>query len=194
MTATYLLPDGSTVLRNYVVAPRSRFSIWVDFEGGPLANTAVSTTIVSTNGVGIVVERAMWWPTDATHWFEGHNSAGTTATGTRWALAEGEVGGANATETYVLIANTSPFAGSATVTLLFEDGTTAARAFDLKANSRLNVNVGVEFAAANGRRFGAIIESTGGTPAQIVVERAMYSNSGATVWAAGTNAVATRLQ
>ena len=194
VTATYLLPNGSTVLRNYVVAPNSRFNIWVDFEGGPLADTAVSTTIVSTNGVGIVVERAMWWPTDATHWHEAHNSAGTTATGTRWALAEGEVGGANATETYVLIANTSPFAGSATVRLLFEDGTTASKAFELKPNSRLNVNVGVEFAAANGRRFGTIIESTGGTPAQIVVERAMYSNAGGTVWAAGTNAVATRLQ
>ena len=86
--------------------------------------------------------------------FEGHNSAGTTTTGTRWALPEGEVGGANATETYVLIANVSPFAGSATVTLLFEDGTTVARAFELKANSRLNVDAGVEFPAANGRRFG----------------------------------------
>ena len=55
-------------------------------------------------------------------------------------------------------------------------------------------NADTETTAANGRRFGTIIESTGGTPAQIVVERAMYSNSGATVWAAGTNAVATRLQ
>ncbi len=30
-------------------------------------------------------------------------------------------------------------------------------------------------------------------PAQIVVERAMYSNSGGVHWAAGTNALATRL-
>ena len=70
-------------------------------------------------------------PPTRTQWFEAHNSPGTTSTGTRWALAEGEVGGANATETYVLIANTSPFAGSATVTLLFEDGTTAAKLFPL---------------------------------------------------------------
>jgi hypothetical protein len=38
-----------------------------------------------------------------------------------------------------------------------------------------------------------IVESTGGTPAQIVVERAMYSNSAGVIWAAGSNSLATRL-
>jgi hypothetical protein len=39
-----------------------------------------------------------------------------------------------------------------------------------------------------------LIESVGTTPAQIVVERAMYANDDAgVVWAAGTNAVATKL-
>jgi Tol biopolymer transport system component len=41
--------------------------------------------------------------------------------------------------------------------------------------------------------FGALIESIGSTPAQIVVERAMYSNASGVHWAAGTNATATRL-
>lgn len=45
-----------------------------------------------------------------------------------------------------------------------------------------------------GRRFGAIIESIGSLAAQIVVERAMYSDSGGQRWAAGTNALGTRLQ
>ena len=92
---------------------------WFDTEPG-LADQAVSTTIESTNGVGILVERAMWWPGDATTWYEAHNLPGATATGTRWGLAEGEVGGASSTQSYILIANTSAFAGSATVTLLFE--------------------------------------------------------------------------
>ena len=39
-----------------------------------------------------------------------------------------------------------------------------------------------------------IVESIGGAPAQIVVERAMYSNANGVHWAAGTNALATRLQ
>ncbi|WP_396626753.1 hypothetical protein [Luteitalea sp.] len=44
------------------------------------------------------------------------------------------------------------------------------------------------------RRFGAVVESIAATPAQIVVERAMYSGGPGTQWSAGTNALATRLQ
>lgn len=135
----------------------------------------------------------MWWPGPAATWREAHNSPGATATGTKWALAEGQVGGPNAAETYILIANTSAFAGSAKVTLLFEDGTTSEQTFALNPNSRFNVAVASTFPAAAGKRFGAIVESGGTTPAQIVVERAMYSNAGGVIWAAGSNALATRL-
>jgi hypothetical protein len=38
-----------------------------------------------------------------------------------------------------------------------------------------------------------IVESLGASPIEIVVERAMYSNADGVVWAAGTNALATRL-
>ncbi len=196
VTVTYLTIDGTTYSRTLVARANSRSGIWVDQEqfpgipGLPLADAAVSTTVRSTNGVPLVVERAMWWPGDSTSWHEAHNAAGATATGTRWAVAEGEVGGARGHETYLLIANTSAFAGSATVTLLFEDGTAASRSYALPPSSRTNVAVGPHFSAAAGRRFGAVIESTGTTPAQIVVERAMYSGS----FTAGTSALATRLQ
>ena len=39
-----------------------------------------------------------------------------------------------------------------------------------------------------------IVESLGGAPVQIVVERAMYSDANGVNWAAGTNALATKLQ
>ena len=46
--------------------------------------------------------------------------------------------------------------------------------------------------ALAGTRFGAIVESIGSAPvAQLVVERAMYWNSGSEIWAAGTNLLAT---
>jgi hypothetical protein len=193
--ARFLLPDGTTIVRNYIVGPNSRFNIWVDLQDPQLADTAVSTTITSTNGVPIIVERAMWWPgPTAESWHEAHNSPGATATGTRWAVAEGEVGGSAETETYLLIANTSPFAGSARVTLIFEDGTpVAVRTFALNASSRFSVSAKHEFPEAAGRRFGAIVESLGDPPAELVVERAMYSSAGGVRWAAGTNALATRL-
>jgi len=60
--ARFLRPEGTTLVRDYVVAANSRFNIWVDRADAALANTPVSTTIRSTNGVPIIVERAMWWP------------------------------------------------------------------------------------------------------------------------------------
>lgn len=200
VTLTYLLDGGQTYSRTLMAPANARSGVWVDVEefpgipGFPLADVAVSTTVESTNGVPLVVERAMWWPGNGDTWHEAHNSAGATATGTRWAVAEGEVGGPRQLETYLLVANTSASAGSAAVTLHFEDGTTATRTYALAPQSRTNVAVGPDFGTlVDGKRFGAVVESIGETPAQIVVERAMYSNAGGVGWAAGTNAVATRL-
>ena len=195
----YLNTNGTVLTKAYTVAPNSRYTIWVDEEQFPnfsgnkaLASASVSMRVRTTNGVPIIVERSMWWPQP--QWYEAHNAPGTTVTGTRWALAGGEVGGATSLQTYVLIANTSAFAGQARVTLYFEDGTTLQSTVNLLANSRTNVNIGDTFPGSVGRRFGTIIDSLGTTPAQIVVERSMYSNAGGVVWSAGTAEVATRLQ
>ena len=147
----------------------------------------------------IVAERAMYFPGPfASDWLEAHNSPGTTETGTVWAIAGGEMGGANFTQTFVLIANTSTFAGSARITVLREGGLTPlVKVVDLLPDSRNNVNIGEfpEFAAVANSRFGVLIESLGATPAQIVVERATYSNdSNGTIWAAGSNSLASKIQ
>ena len=191
---TFLLPNGTRVAKLYSVAANSRFNIWVDQADPLVADTAVSTTVESLNGVPIIVERAMWWPGNYTQWRESHNSAGTTRTGTKWGLAEGQVGGVEQRATFVLIANTSPFPGSAKVTLLFEDGTSAERTVSLLGNSRFNVAVGLDFPEAAGRKFAVLVESLGTTKAQLVVERAMYWDANGEHWAAGTNAVGTILE
>jgi uncharacterized repeat protein (TIGR01451 family) len=204
VTAEYLLLGGGVLTKSYTVPANGRFTIWVDDEElpagsgqKPLTNVAVSTTIRSINGVPVIVERAMWWPgpgMGADFWYEAHNSPGAIVTGTRWGLAEGELGGPRGLETYVLIANTSAASGSARVTLHFEDGTKTERTYGLAANSRTNVPVGQDFPEAAGKKFGVVVESLGTTPAQIVVERAMYSSAAGAVWAAGSNALGTRLQ
>ena len=178
----------------HTVLANSRFNIWVDEEDPRLADTAVSTTIRSTNGTPVIVERALWWPGAFSQWYEAHNSPGATTTGTRWALAEGEVGGARNVETYILLANTSASAGDVLVTLLFEDGTSAERTFTVAPRSRFNVDVRTEFAMALDRRFGALVESQGANAAQLVVERAMYNDANGVIWAAGTNNLGTRLR
>jgi hypothetical protein len=200
-TVHYLLSDGRTFSKAYTVPAQGRLTVWVDNEElpsgsglRPLDNVAVSSTVNADQE--IVVERTMWWPgpqTSPDYWTEAHNSPGATSTGASWAMAEGEVGGAVDTETYILIANTSTAAGTARVTLYFEDGSTVQRDFQLLPRSRRNVRVSTEFPQAANRRFGSLVESIGATPAQIVVERAMYTSPGGLTWAAGTNALATPL-
>jgi hypothetical protein len=133
----------------------------------------------------------MWWPSNGRRgWIEAHNAPGTIATASRWAVAEGEVGGRQQRATYLLLANTSAHDGNVRVTLLFEDGTNLRQDFYVRARSRFNVDVGYAFPAAAGKRFGAVIEALGASPVQLVVERAMYWDAEGDFWAAGSDAVA----
>ncbi len=190
--ARFLLPDGTTVAQRRTVAPRSRDTLWVDLLDPRLADTAVSTTITSLNDVPIVVERAMWWPGDG--WTEAHNAAGATASAANWALAEGEVGGPDAAQTYVLVANTADEDVRVDILIHFEDGGAAVRTVELAAHSRYTVDVqsvfAEEFSGGRNRRFATLVRGPE-SPASLIVERAMYSNAGGVVWAAGTSALGT---
>jgi hypothetical protein len=197
----YLLPNGNVLSKAYFVPAQERRTIWVDAEEFPdgsgskaLSETAVSARVRARDGLPIIVERAMWWPGPyANTWAEAHASAGSTATASRWVLADGEIGGRSDAETFILVANTSDSGAQVRVTLLFEDGTPVARSFNVAANSRFTVSVRSEFPEALNRRFGALVESTSpGVP--IVVERAMYTNAGGVSFAAGTNVLGARLQ
>jgi hypothetical protein len=190
----YLTAAGPVYVKNYTLDPESRTTIWVDQEeipgqGRVLADVAVAMWVRSLNGIPIVAERAMWWPEG--DWREAHMSAGVLQPGRQWALADGEVGGPHAAETYVLIANMGDD-GDVNVTLLFEDGSAASKAFTMTYNSRLNVPIGQEFPDASGRRFAILVESVGLRP-NLVVERSTYWNANGIVWGAGTNVPGTRV-
>lgn len=200
--ARFLLPDGSEVIEPVFVDARSRQNIWVDAVGGRLANTAVSTSLSCSQPV--VAERAMWWPGPSTAWTEAHNTFGVTSAGTVWVVADAEQGGPSSTETYLLIANTSPFDGVVSVELQFEDGSVSSKQYSIGPRSRLNVAVGAATAAGGfgtatlDRRFSAVVRSLvqagPGAAAQIVVERSLYSNANGVVWAAGSNSLGTRVE
>jgi hypothetical protein len=179
-------------VKNYTVDANSRRTVNVQLEDPALADTAVSVSLQSTNGVPIIAERAMWWP-HGQAWHEAHNSAGSTVTGTRWGLADGERGaGAEDTQTYILVANTSASEAALRVTVLLESGIPLVRTYTVPGNSRFNVPVGDHFLLPPGTRFSAVVETTNAVP--IVVERAMYWNADGVIWAAGSNLLATKLQ
>jgi Tol biopolymer transport system component len=198
LKVTYLFPDGEPLVKMYTAGKKNRLTISVENEDPRLADTPVSIVVESTNNQPVVVERAMWWPSGG--WYEAHLSAGTTTTGTKWALAEGEVNVAQAKDTYILIANTGTTAGEATVTFYREAPVTPFTPpspitikVPLPANSRTNVQPVTVPGMTDipGTRFATIVESNG---VPIVVERAMYQTTNGLAWSAGTSAVATKLQ
>jgi len=205
------LAGGAVIDHPVVVPPYARQTIWVDALGRDpvltavnpayalLADSAVSSEVIIDNGVGVLAERSMWWPGPPETWAEAHNSAGVTETGTGWVLAEGEVGGPRNHATYILVANAEDRDATVRVTLFHEDRAAETRTYIVRANTRFNIPLGVAaggvdyFVNAAGRRVGALVESVGASPVPITVERAMYSDAEGQAWAAGHNAVATRV-
>ena len=107
VTLTYLLSDGTTIPQNIVLPANSRRTINVEHDVDTrLAAADVSTTVVSD--IGIVVERAMYWPDISVGWREAHNSFGVTQSALRWGVADGRIGGSRDYQTYILLANPNP--------------------------------------------------------------------------------------
>ncbi len=198
VTATYYLDTGAPIMREYTIAPRSRFNIWADAEkdatGAPLLpNTAFSVRLQSTQP--IVAERAVYWGTPSTAdpmtpnfpWKEGHVVAGIEQPETRWAFAEGRQGpdpsGAQF-DSFFLVVNPNASDIQVRATFVTEDGTGVAVTVPVPANTRFNIwpiiqgnpALDADFALLDGRRFAAFLESTGSNPLPFVAERAMYWN------------------
>ena len=149
----------------------------------------MATQVTSTQP--ILVERAQYWPGAPSDWYEAHNSFGATSLSTKWGLAEGRVGGPDAYQTYILLANASTTASQVRITYLKVDGSTIVKTYTVEPTSRLNVHVNSLVPELANESFGAVIEVTSGPG--IFVERALYSDRNGVPFAAGTNALATRL-
>jgi type 1 glutamine amidotransferase len=199
---TFQLPFGAPpVVRDFDMPALGRLTIPVEQVDPALAGTSVSISLASLNGVPVVAERSMWWP--GSDWYEGHATLATNTTGTAWAVADGETGGADNALTYIMVASgASPTGDSLRVLLVRDAGPPLERVFTdaLSPNGRLTIDLGGAFPGIVGERVGVIVESMGQTssgpvtPMPIVVERAMYSDAGGVFWAAGSNLVATRLR
>ena len=188
-TVTYLLPGGETIVRSVDVPANGRTTINVETVDARLANTPVSTTIDSD--AGIIAERSMYWPDISLGWREAHNSIGVTEAALRWGVADGRLGGARGYATYILLANPNAAAAEVEVSFLKGGVRGPAQTYVLPPTSRHNVWVNNDFPTLGEGLFSAEVRVLNYQP--IVVEKAMYWNSGAEVWAAGTGVVATPL-
>ena len=75
VTITYLKTDGTTVVRQHVVPPASRHNVHVSDDVPELAEASFAAVVEVTNGVGIVVERSMYWNAGGVVWAAGTNTA-----------------------------------------------------------------------------------------------------------------------
>lgn len=184
-TIRYLTPAGVARTETRSLPPSSRTTIPVDTLPG-LGATDVSCSISAS--ANVIVERSMYWPGVPGPWYGAHNSLGITTLRTRWALAEGEVGGTDGASTYVLLANPGTAAATATLTFYRESGAPIAITRTVAAGSRQTVaaaSVGI----GAGERFGVVVSST----QPIAVERSLYWNYLGQVWSSGTNETGTPL-
>ena len=194
--ATFLLPTGATVQRTYDIAAKSRFNIWVDQAAPELADTAVSTVLESVEDQPFVAERAMWWPGPASaqlargpqlariarherHVGPGRRH-GRRRDGRRHLRARRQhVAVRRARARHAVVRGRRRRASPASTSCRRAAGSTCRS--------------GTISRRPSGRRFGTLVESHGAVPAQLVVERAMYADSGKERWASGTNALGTPL-
>ena len=205
VTVTYLPSAAPALTKSYTVGGSRRLTLNIATEHPTLANEAVGARVESDRAV--VVERAQYWPNPI--WTEAHSSAGVVSPGTRWALAEGRVGGPHHHQTYILLANPGTDAATVTLTLLRAatngmsgmngmngangaNGEAIVKTVSVPAASR--VTIGINGLASDvpelvDEAFGVLIESTH----PIVAERSMSSDANGVMWAAGTSATATRL-
>lgn len=204
-TVRYLTPEGPYAT-TYVVRANSRLTLFVDAElGAASGRDALHTQIDVSADISatepIVVERAMYWFGTFENWTDAHNSAGVTATGTQWAMAEGQNGGPLGYKTFVLIANPSDSPATVHVRLLREGSRAAVTsgAFTVPAGARFTCYADQPgpcrdaFAQLqDGEMFGLSVESLNGVP--IVIERALYWNGGGEPFGAGTNETGIRVR
>ena len=192
LTFTYLLASGGIVQRQHTVTGFGSLSV----------NPAADDSLLSTTTFGVAVSGASpfvmtastWWPGASVDWYEGAATAASPTAARRWAIAAGEVGGADNSETEFSIANVTAQAATARVRLFFDDGTSVERTVSVPAVTRVTVAVSQLFPEAAFKRFSAMVESIATGPAaapDIVVEHGTFTSPGGMPRAGGTRAVAT---
>jgi IPT/TIG domain len=78
VTVAYLRSTGAPIVKTYIVPALTRYTIDVNGDVPELANSLFGARIDVTNGVGIMVERSMYWDAEGIFW-----SGGTNATAAR---------------------------------------------------------------------------------------------------------------
>jgi YVTN family beta-propeller protein len=161
---TYFREGAPVITRDYPLGPGSRRTIDAG-DDAELRDQAFGARI--TFDLPGVAERAMYFGTDPL-WLGGHASAGATAPGIHWLLAEGATG--TYFTTFVLVANPNDEAADITLRYLPDAGTEVLKTYRIEGGQRLTRNIALEDAALANVAVATHVQST----RPVVVERAQY--------------------
>lgn len=170
----YLLDNGRTTSQRLALPPLSRLTVDVNRLLGP--EGVSSSVVLNADRGGAVIERTMFWSGRSSH-LGAHTAAATPRPRRRWWLAEGASGWF---DTWILIANPQQRAVGVDVELLFDDGSRAARRYDVPAEARFSALVSA-WPEAQGRSYAVQVRAE----AEVTVERAMYFGQSGTMWTGG---------
>jgi hypothetical protein len=165
ITATFMRNAGMpNVVKKYAVGPHSRFTINVREVPG-LEASDVSSKIECTNGVGIAVERSMYFRYYGKD--GGSSSVAVTAPSKTWYFAEGHT--ANGFDTWLLLQNPGAKEAACTVTFMDQNGNVSRPTYRVAPHSRYTVQV------SKVQGFGSNQVSMSVSADQpVVAERSMY--------------------
>jgi lysophospholipase L1-like esterase len=192
---TYLREFSGPLVQTFTMGPNTRRTIYVnggvDINGtNTFLDQPFSTAVHSANGVGLVVERAMYW-----NGFEGgHEATAVTNASTTWLFAEGATGGPSTFfwDTFLLLANPGDVDANVTLTFFRDAGVPVTCQAVVGAHRRKTIYTNNLDDAAQqltcdnpgfmkSASFSTKIVST----RPIVAERAMYWTSNGNTWIDG---------
>ncbi|MBN1289427.1 MAG: hypothetical protein JXA49_07315 [Actinobacteria bacterium] len=159
-----LVPGGT-----FFLAPMSQGTL---NPGETLGERDFSTTVTSTGGQPIAVDRTMEWGKDAGNLAvyipEAHNSIGVTAPAAKWYLPEGS--SARGFECWLLIQNPNDTEATCQVTYMIEGEGPVTVEKNIPANARRSYSMADDIGAKD-----ASIKVDSNIP--VIPERAMYRNN-----------------
>jgi hypothetical protein len=174
---TYFLGGGRAPVQKTLTAPKSARST-VAVHGDSLGvgrNQEVAARVETTNGVGVVVERPIYF-TYGQAITGGHNVLGVQAPRLAWYFAEGYTGAGF--DQYLTILNPGGVDASVRITYFLGGGQgPMMKTLTAPKNARTTIAVhDTTLGVGRGQEVSALVEVTGG--AGIVVERPMYFRYG----------------
>lgn len=185
LTFDFMTELGQRVRSEQMVAAHSRFTLNVADAHPALAHANVATSLTASRPV--VAERVTYWPAGPATWQDATGSFGSSTTATRWAVAEGRIGGPRGYQTYVLLANGTSREAVVRLRALPAQGGPLERQVTVPPNSRFNAHLDGLFPELTGQELGVRLDVVNEVP--ISVEWSLYWNAGGVIWAGGASAL-----